>query len=427
MTLEDTENPLSNDPQLDTWRAVLEASGVEPNSPECIGDRDLRVVLQSLAGIQPTKQELEEAKSRAQRALTEEGCLILAAPGQITDLGLANWRNQLWPEFHATSIIRITPEGASQRTLSGKTKFKDMGGQSTTLLLSHRRSWVQSPAATVEKFDKNAIGWNGEPGKPGYAHFRWMRRYLGHFARPKPGDRVLDFGCGAGWCGIESVDGISDVTLCSFDPSPEMMRITADNAKAAGVANFCGRTGFGNQPPFPAEDEEAFDLVISSGVVSFAPSVEEFLQGLVSTCKPGATLVFGDINVNSRGFRQRRRNRPLLPVREMNAQTAKEMRTWLEAKGFMHEETAAYQLTWPIPEAMYLSERKLKGVLAFPLLLANRVLAAINRATGNLFCNQFDSWAMRLSAPRFMGVTTGTPDSKYVYDEDGTQRLRSKG
>ncbi|MFT7664454.1 MAG: SAM-dependent methyltransferase [Planctomycetota bacterium] len=425
MTPEDTEQTIAKDPRLEKWRAVLEASGVQMNAQGATAD--LNVVLQPLAGIQPTKEELQQAKDRALSTLAEEGCLILAAPGQTTDIGLANWRNQLWPEFHSTSIIRITPEEASHRTLSGKNKFKDLGGESVTLLLSHRRGWVQSPAATVEKFDKNAIGWNGEPGKPGYAHFRWMRRYLGFFGpRPKSGDRVLDFGCGAGWCGIESVNGISNVTLCSFDPSPEMMRITADNAKASGVTDYTGRTGFGNEPPFPAEGEEQFDLIISSGVVSFAPSVEEFLEGLISTCKPGSTLVFGDINVNSRGFRDRRRSRPLLPVREMNAQTAEEMRTWLEKKGFMHEETTGYQLTWPIPEAMYFSERKLKGVLAFPLLLANRMLAGINRMLGNVFANQFDSWAMRLIAPRFMGVSVGSPNSIYIYNDDGTKRLRSE-
>jgi len=75
-------------------------------------------------------------------------------------------------------------------------------------------------------------------------------------------------------------------------------------------------------------------------------------------------------------------------------------------------------------EAMFFSERKLKGLLSFPLLLANRSMAAINRLCGNAFANQFDSWVMRLTAPRFMGVTTGTPASKYVYDEDGTRHLR---
>ena len=55
-----------------------------------------------------------------------------------------------------------------------------------------------SPSVTVAKFDANAAGWSGDPGKPGYAHHRWMRRYVGLFARPKDGARILDFGCGTG-------------------------------------------------------------------------------------------------------------------------------------------------------------------------------------------------------------------------------------
>ena len=51
-----------------------------------------------------------------------------------------------------------------------------------------------SPDATVSKFDANAGGWNGEPGRPGYAHFRWMRKYVALFAKAREARRILEAG-----------------------------------------------------------------------------------------------------------------------------------------------------------------------------------------------------------------------------------------
>ena len=77
--------------------------------------------------------------------------------------------------------------------------------------------------------------------------------------------------------------------------------------------------GFGDAPPFPADGEEPFDVVISSGVISFAPDPDAWLEGLVATVRPGGLLVIGDIQLRSRGMQRRRGRKPLLPARELNA------------------------------------------------------------------------------------------------------------
>ena len=332
--------------------------------------------------------------------LAPEGWLVLTDARALDEPAVAAWRNALWPALHLGAWYRTT-DGRTRRTaLAGAELLAAPPAAVGTALAFRRREHVLSPEVTVAKFDQNAEGWNGMPGKPGYGHHRWMRRFVGRFQQARDGDRILDFGCGAGWVGIEAAEGHADITLSAFDPSPEMVRITAENARAAGIARFEGRTGFGEDPPFPAAGEGRYELVISSGVVSFSPDFERWMEGLARAPEPGGTLVVGDINPHSRGMRKRRRTKALLPIRELNGVPAARVRTWLEARGYRHRKTAGYQLTWPVPQAMHFSETRLGGKLDAPLLLANRLTASFDRALGDAFGSQFDSWVMAFEAPR---------------------------
>jgi SAM-dependent methyltransferase len=175
-----------------------------------------------------------------------------------------------------------------------------------------------------------------------------------------------------------------------------MVRVAAANAEAAGVERFEGRVGFGEDPPFA----EPFDVVLSSGVLSFSPDLERWLAGLVRTVRRGGTLVVGDLNPASRGMRRRRATHALLPVRELNAQESGEIRRRLERAGFRHLRTAGYQLSRPVPQAMHLSERKLRGALSPALLLANRAAAGLERALGDPCPGLFDSWVSAYACAR---------------------------
>lgn len=332
--------------------------------------------------------------------LGESAPFMLAVEGKPDDTRLAMWRNALWPLIHVGAILRVEGGKARRITLGGTEKIDGAFDFEGAILFGRRTEHVMSPDATVEKFDKNAPNWDGRPGGAGYPHFRWMRRLVGRFARPtRSGDdalRILDFGCGAGWVGIEAAKGLPKVELSAFDPSPEMVRIAASNAEKEGISAFTGRTGFGEDPPFGGEQEEPFPLVISSGVVSFSPDVERWLDGLSATVAPGGTLVVGDIHPGSSGFRRRRRRKPLLPVREMNARSRESIRAGLERRGFVHIRSGAYQLTRPVPEAMHVNERFLKGILTRPLLWANRLATWLDGAFGSPLQDRFDSWVMHL-------------------------------
>jgi len=342
----------------------------------------------------PSKDSLQ---SEALERLGDAGALFVQLPASASDAELTRWRNALWPALHVVAIYTLGPR-LKRRSMQGRADIGEGCGDGLVIAL-RRSSHVMSPEATREKFDQNAAGWNGDPGGPGYPHFRWMRRLVGRLVPSEDGQRIIDFGCGAGWVGIEAAAGRSNVSLASFDPSPAMVEITSDNAKAEGVEDFTGRVGFGEAPPFPAEGEEPYDLVISSGVVSFSPDFEAWMRGLVRCCKPGGKLVVGDINPDSRGMGKRRGSKPLLPIRELNGRRAQELRTWLEARGFTHRETVGYQATWPVPQMMYFNETRLKGLLSTPFVWLNASMTRLDRLTGHGLANQFDSWIMDFDVP----------------------------
>lgn len=358
-----------------------------------------------IALVQPgqgPRPELVEALRRASdSALAEGGALLLYLEGRRPEEELAAWRNGLWPLLHTGVLYDVRKLEASRRTLSGVEPLergpkKAHKARSGSVFVLRRRVHAMGPDATVEKFDANASGWNGEPGGASYPHFRWMRRFVGCFEDLPAGARVLDFGCGAGWCGIEAARRFGASQLCFFDPSPAMVEIATRNAQEAGVERPEGRVGFGDAPPFPADGEEPFDVVISSGVISFAPDPDAWLEGLVATVRPGGLLVIGDIQLRSRGMQRRRGRKPLLPARELNALDDEDVRRRLEARGFEHLSRAGYQLTRPFPEAMHVNETRLHGLLTRPLLWSNQLAAAGSRRLDTPDRAGFDSWVMSL-------------------------------
>jgi SAM-dependent methyltransferase len=323
-----------------------------------------------------------------------DDALLLLLHGERSDAELARWRNALWPTWHVGTLHRFAQGAIVRETLQGRTPLDGKAGAHGVLLTAYRRELVLSPDTTVAKFDKNAAGWDGDPKSPGYPHHRWMRRFVAEFAgraRLESARTILDFGSGAGWVGIEAALRAPHASLSAFDPSSEMIRLAGANARASGVARFEARTGFGESPPFPGP----FDLVISSGVWSFAPDAERWIDGLARTVAPRGTLVFGDIHRDSKGMRRRRATKPLLPAREMNAKTREEARSALERRGFRFEAWAGYQLTSPVPELRHFSEKRLGGLLNPAVLAWNRSNAARELRGRSSSPDRFDSWVVR--------------------------------
>ncbi|TAJ19170.1 MAG: class I SAM-dependent methyltransferase, partial [Planctomycetota bacterium] len=211
-------------------------------------------------------------------ALLEPGAaldaVVLAFTGQPPEPQLAAWRDALWPRWHAVASYRARGGELSRRTLQGRASVARCAAPDAQWLVFRERLAVMSQASTVAKFDQNAKGWDGDPNAPGYPHHRWMRRFVACYARIARAERVLDFGSGAGWCGIEAALHYGASELCAFDPSPQLVEIARRNAQSSGIRAFRAEPGFGEAPPFPRAGEPLFDLVISSGVISFVPRPE---------------------------------------------------------------------------------------------------------------------------------------------------------
>ena len=109
-------------------------------------------------------------------------------------------------------------------------------------------------------------------------------------AAPRPGDQVLDVGCGAGAITVRCARAVSPGGwVTGIDLSEGMLRRTAAEAAARGFGNVITRRGDASRPPFaPA----SFDAVLASLVLYLLPDAGIALRNWLEVLKPGGTLGF---------------------------------------------------------------------------------------------------------------------------------------
>ncbi len=111
----------------------------------------------------------------------------------------------------------------------------------------------------------------------------------------KPGDRVVDVGCGAG---IDSLIAAKMVGLSGqvvgVDMTPAMLTKARQAADEAGLDNVEFREGFGEA--LPVLNGWA-DVIISNGVLNLMPDKSAALAEMARVLKPGGRLQIADILV----------------------------------------------------------------------------------------------------------------------------------
>src|SRR5215203_3018450 len=111
----------------------------------------------------------------------------------------------------------------------------------------------------------------------------------------RPGERVMDVGCGAGIDSLIAAKKIApDGRVIGVDMTPSMLEKARRAAEEAGLKSVEFREGYAEA--LPVEDGWA-DVVISNGVLNLMPDKTAALEEMSRVLKSGGRLQIGDILV----------------------------------------------------------------------------------------------------------------------------------
>lgn len=112
----------------------------------------------------------------------------------------------------------------------------------------------------------------------------------------KPGEVVIDLGCGGGIDTILAARAVAPSgKAIGLDMLPEMLEVASRNAAEAGVANVEWLRGELEEIPLPAE---SVDVVISNGVVNLSPRKSRVFAEIHRVLRPGGRFAAADIVVD---------------------------------------------------------------------------------------------------------------------------------
>lgn len=115
-----------------------------------------------------------------------------------------------------------------------------------------------------------------------------LRRVV-ELAKPQPTDRALDIATGAGHTALALAPRVSEVV--AHDMTQPMLRETARNAAARGLANVVTQQGIAESLPFP---DGSFDIVTVRTAPHHFADIRAAIREMARVAKPGARIVIVD-------------------------------------------------------------------------------------------------------------------------------------
>ena len=134
-------------------------------------------------------------------------------------------------------------------------------------------------AAVAERY---GTGWSHADGPD----LRW----LVEAAAPRPTDRALDLGAGAGHATLALAPHVAQVD--AIDPTPEMLAVAGRLAAERGIGNVAWIEARADALPYPAA---TFDVAISRFSIHHWPDPAGALREVARVLRPGGRIVLIDL------------------------------------------------------------------------------------------------------------------------------------